>query len=145
LYRLGYADPHQLRPYTQAQWSMPAAGLVQQRLRQILGRQYAVVPAGEGAALTRVQAKPPLVLQVTLEEFTHFFASPDESFALLRLQVTVVENTLAGVKLLAQREVLARQPASTPDAPGGVRALAAATDAGVHELAIWLAQVEATR
>lgn len=29
LYRLGYVDAQQLRPYAQAHWSMPAAGLVQ--------------------------------------------------------------------------------------------------------------------
>jgi cholesterol transport system auxiliary component len=33
LYRLGYADAQQLRPYAQARWSMPPAQLVRQRLR----------------------------------------------------------------------------------------------------------------
>ena len=145
LYRLGYADALQLRPYAQAHWSMPAAALVQQRLRQVLGQQHAVVPAGEGAALTRVQGKLPLVLQVELTEFSHFFVSPQESFGLLRLQATLLENTPAGVKVLAQRQVVSRQPASTPDAPGGVRALATATDAAARELALWLAQMDAAR
>jgi cholesterol transport system auxiliary component len=145
LYRLGYADAQQLRPYAQAHWSMPAAALVQQRLRQMLGQQHAVVPAGEGAAMTRVQGKLPLVLQVELEEFSHFFASPTSSFGLLRLRATLIENTPMGVKVLAQRQVVSRQPASTPDAPGGVRALAAATDAAVHALAVWLAPIEAAR
>jgi cholesterol transport system auxiliary component len=145
LYRLGYADAQQLRPYAQAHWSMPAAGLVRQRLRQVLGQQHRVVSAGEGAALTRVQGKLPLVLQVELEEFSHFFESPTDSFALLRLQATLLENTPAGVKVLAQRQVVSRQPASTPDAPGGVRALATATDAAARELAVWLAQTEVAR
>jgi cholesterol transport system auxiliary component len=145
LYRLGYADTQQLRPYALAHWSMPAAGLVQQRLRQVLGQQHTVVPAGEGAAMTREQGKLPLVLQVELEEFSHFFESPTASFALLRLRATLVENTAAGVKVLAQRQVLSRQPASTPDAPGGVRALGTATDAAARELAVWLAQIESVR
>ena len=145
LYRLGYADAQQLRPYAQAHWSMPAAGLVQQRLRQILGQQHAMVPAGEAAAMTRVQGKLPLVIQVTLEEFSHFFESPTSSFGLLRLRVTVLEHTTGGVKVLAQRQVVSRQPASTPDAPGGVRALTAATDAAARELAVWLAQIDAAR
>ena len=145
LYRLGYADAQQLRPYAQAHWSMPAAGLVQQRLRQILGQQHAVVPAGEGAALTRVQGQLPLVLQVELEEFSHFFESPMVSFALLRLRATLFENTAVGARVLAQRQVLSRHPASTPDASGGVRALGEATDAAARELAVWLAQVEAAR
>jgi len=145
LYRLGYVDAQQLRPYAQAQWSMPAAGLVQQRLRQRLGQQFAIVSAGEGAAMARVQGKPPLVLRVTLLEFTHFFASSQESFGLLRLQVTLLENTLAGIQVLAQREVLSRQPANTLDAPGGVSALAAATDVAAHALAVWLAPIDAAR
>ncbi len=145
LYRLGYADVQQLRPYAQAHWSLPAAGLVQQRMRQVLGLQHAVVPAGEGAAMTRMQGKWPLVLQVELEEFCHFFESPTSSFALLRLRATLVENTAVGARVLGQRQVLSRQPADTPDAPGGVRALGVATDAAVRELAVWLAQIEAAR
>ena len=145
LYRLGYADVQQLRPYAQAHWSMPAAGLVQQRLRQILGQQHAMVPAGEAAAMTRVQGKLPLVIQVALEEFSHFFESPARSFGLLRLRVTVLENTTGGVKVLAQRQMVSRQPASTPDAPGGIRALTVATDAAARELAVWLAQIDAAR
>jgi cholesterol transport system auxiliary component len=78
-------------------------------------------------------------------EFTHFFASPQESFGLLRLQASLLENTPAGVQVLAQREVLSRQPANTLDAPGGVRALAAATDAAAHALAVWLAPINAAR
>ena len=145
LYRLGYADAQQLRPYALAHWSMPAGGLVQQRLRQILGQQYAVLPAGEGATMTRERGKLPLVLQVELDEFSHFFESPTVSFALLRLRATLIENTPVGAKVLAQRQVLSRQPASTPDAPGGVRALGAATDAAARELAAWLAQIESLR
>ena len=145
LYRLGYADAQQLRPYAQAHWSMPAAALVQQRLRQRLSQQYGVVSAGEVAAMARVPGKPPLVLQLALMEFTHFFVSPQESFGLLRLQATLLANTPAGVQVLAQREVVSRQPASTPDAPGGVRALAAATDAAAQALAVWLAPINAAR
>lgn len=145
LYRLGYAEVQQLRPYAQAHWSMPAAALVQQRLRQRLGQQFAIVTAGEGAAMARVQGKQPLVLQLALSEFTHFFTSHQESYGLLRLQATLLEKTPAGVQVLAQREVVSRQPASTPDAPGGVRALAAATDAAAHKLAVWLVSIDAAR
>jgi cholesterol transport system auxiliary component len=95
--------------------------------------------------MTRVQGKLPLVLQVELDEFSHFFESPTVSFALLRLRATLLENTPAGAKVLAQRQVLSRQPASTPDAPGGVRALGAATDAAARELAVWLAKMEVSR
>lgn len=145
LYRLGYVDAQQLRPYAQAHWSMPAAALVQQRLGHILGQQHVVLPAGEGAAMTPVGGKRPLVLKVVLEEFTHFFESPTSSFGLLRLRATLLENAAGGAKVLAQRQLVSRQPASTPDAPGGVRALTAATDVAVQTLAVWLAHIEATR
>jgi cholesterol transport system auxiliary component len=145
LYRLGYVDAQQLRPYAQAQWSMPAAALVQQRLRQILGQQHVVLPAGEGAAMTPVDGKRPLVLKVVLEEFTHFFESPASSFGLLRLRATLLDNTAGGAKVLAQQQLVSRQPASTPDAPGGVRALTASTDVAVQKLAVWLTHLEATR
>jgi cholesterol transport system auxiliary component len=145
LYRLGYVDAQQLRPYAQAHWSMPAAALVQQRLRQILGQQRLVLPAGEGAAMMPADGKRPLVLKVMLEEFTHFFESPTSSFALLRLRATLLENTTGGAKVLAQQPLVSRQPASTPDAPGGVRALTAATDEAVQTLAVWLTHLEAAR
>jgi len=145
LYRLGYADTQQLRPYAQAHWSMPAAGLVQRRLRQVLGQQHTVMAAREGAAMQRAQGKLPLLLQVELEEFSQFFESPTSSFGLLRLRVTVLENTAVGSQVLAQRQVVSRQPASTPDAPGGVRALSAATEAAARELAVWLVQIDAAR
>ena len=47
---------------------------------------------------------------------------------------------------LAQRRFTAQRPAPSPDAPGGVRALTAATDAAVEEIAQWLKQAQpATR
>ena len=49
LYRLGYADDHQLRPYSQARWSAPPPQLIRQRLRQRLGRDRAVLDLGESA------------------------------------------------------------------------------------------------
>ena len=80
----------------------------------------------------------PRVLRVELEEFSHYFESEAASQGLLRLRCTLMENTAAGERLLAQRTVVVRRPAPTPDAPGGVRALAAALDAAGDEIAGWL-------
>ena len=49
-------------------------------------------------------------------------------------------NGSAGEKLVGQRTIVAQQPARTADAPGGVRALTAATDAAIEELEQWLQQ-----
>lgn len=139
-YRLGYADAHQLRPYAQSRWSAPPAQLIRQRLRERLAHERPVLDMAESAALARDAGVMPRVLHVQLEEFSHYFEAPAQSSGLLRLRATLLENTPAGQKLLAQRAVFMRRPAPTPDAPGGVRALAAATDAAAEEIAQWLAQ-----
>jgi len=142
LYRLAYADAQQLRPYSQARWSMPPAQLVRQRLRDTLSRNRAVLNAGEGPALNRGvnQGVLPRVLQLELEEFSHFFETPERSVGLVRLRATLVETTSSGEKLLAQRSITVQRHAPSADAPGGVRALTAATDAAIDEIATWLQQ-----
>lgn len=142
LYRLGYADENQVRPYAQSRWSAPPAQLVRQRLRDHLGRNRVVLNPGEGAALARSGGTAPRVLRVELEEFSQLFDSPTSSNGLVRLRATLLENTPAGEKLLSQRNVSVRRPAPTQDAPGGVRALAAAVDAAADDIAQWLAQVK---
>lgn len=132
LYRLAYADAQQLRAYALARWTMPPAQLVQQRLRERLSQQRAVLNPGEGAAR---------MLQIELEEFSQVFEVPDKSTGLLRLRATVLQATPAGDRLVAQRSVVVQRPAPSADAPGGVRALTAATDAAVAELAQWLQQL----
>lgn len=141
LYRLAYADDHQLRPYAQSRWSAPPPQLVRQRLREQIGRERMVLNPGEGAALARTGGLLPRALRIELEEFSHLFQSPTQSVGLLRLRATLLENTAGGEKLLAQRNVVIQRPAPTADAPGGVRALTAAVDAAADELIQWLAQV----
>ena len=142
LYRLAYADAQELRPYSQARWAMPPAQLVRQRLRETLSRSRVVLNAGEGPALNRSAGQVlPRVLQLELEEFSHFFESPSSSVGLVRLRATLVENTPTGEKLLAQRNLTVQRPAPSPDAAGGVRALTAATDGAIEEIATWLQQV----
>lgn len=162
LYRLAYADAFELRPYAQARWSMAPAQLLHQRLRDGLGLHRTVLDA-DGASVLSAAAQAPLapsaaasadppaavpgapaaprVLRVTLEEFSHLFETPERSVGLLRLRATVLEATPGGERLLAQRSVIVQRPATQASAPGGVRALAAATDAAVAELAQWLAQM----
>ncbi|WP_293605894.1 ABC-type transport auxiliary lipoprotein family protein [Polaromonas sp. UBA4122] len=144
LYRLGYADAQQLRPYAQARWSMPPAQLVRQRLREQLSQRRAVFNARERVALNRSQnAVLPLLLRLELEEFSQLFTTPDASVGLIRLRATLLEITPAGEKLLGQRNVVVQRPATSADAAGGVRALTAATDAAIEELDQWLQQAPA--
>lgn len=144
LYRLAYTDAQQLRPYSQARWSMPPAQLVRQRVREKLGQRRAVFSAGSSVALNRSQnAALPLLLRLDLEEFSHFFTAPNASAGLIRLRATLLEITPAGEKLVGQRNVIVQRPAPSSDAPGGVQALTAATDAAIEELDQWLQQASA--
>ena len=140
LYRLGYANGNELRPYAQARWSAPPPQLVRQRLRRQLGRDRPVLDLTENAALARTGAKV-RILRMGLEEFSQLFDSPAQSAGLLRLRVTLLEESAAGERLLAQRSFTLRRPAPSADAAGGVQALAAATDAAADEIAQWLRTV----
>jgi cholesterol transport system auxiliary component len=130
LYRLAYLDATELRPYAQARWSMPPAQLLRQKLSGAL--------EGQRPVLGGAPSGPGLLLRVELEEFVHLFETPERSAGLVRLRATVLSVDQRGERLLAQRRVVALRPATSQDATGGVRALAAASDAAVLELATWL-------
>jgi cholesterol transport system auxiliary component len=130
LYRLAYSDAQQLRPYAQARWSMPPGQLVQQRLRESLSLTRAVVGPGESDV--------PLALRVELHEFSQLFDTPQTSSGLVRLRATLVDIKGGADRLVAQQVFVVQRPAASADAPGGVRALMAATDAAVEEIAAWL-------
>lgn len=139
LYRLGYANTQQLMPYAGARWTTPPYQLVRQRLREQLGQQRLVFHARENSALNRdANGNLPLMLRVELLEFSHYFNTPQDSFGLVRMQVSAVDMTAGGEKIKAQRMVTAQKAAVTPDAPGGVRALTEATDAAIEEINQWL-------
>jgi cholesterol transport system auxiliary component len=140
LYRLGYEDANELRPYAYARWSAPPGQLLRQRLRDVLGRDRAVLDASAAAALSRNGGAPPPVLRVELEEFSQLFESPAASQGVVRLRCTLLDNTAGGERLVAQRSFAVQRPAPSADAPGGVRALAAATDAAAQDIAAWLQQ-----
>jgi cholesterol transport system auxiliary component len=144
LYRLAYTDAQQLRPYAQVRWSMTPAQLMRQRLREHLGQRHALLNPGDGGAQDASNpAKLPsaLTLRVELEEFSQLFETPDKSVGLLRLRATLVQASTGGEKLLAQHSFVVQRPAPSANAPGGVRALTAATDAAVQEIAQWLETV----
>ncbi len=126
LYRLAYADPHRTAAYANSHWTMTPAALLTERLRAALAANGAVL--GGGAA----QDAP--LLSVDLEQFEQVFDGEGQSHGQLSARVTL---TQAG-KLLAQRTFVARAPASTPNAAGGVHALAAASDDFVAQLIAWL-------
>jgi cholesterol transport system auxiliary component len=140
LYRLAYADDQQLHPYAQARWSMTPAQLIRQRLREHLGQRRALLNPEDGAQ-SGVPSQP-ATLRVELEEFSQLFEAPDKSVGLLRLRATLTRASATGPRLVAQRSVITQRDAPSADAPGGVRAMTAATDAAVLELAQWLQEIQ---
>jgi cholesterol transport system auxiliary component len=142
LYRLGYADAQQLRPYAQARWGMAPAQLLRARLRALLGQRRSV--------LTPLDAVAPgtLTLRVELEEFSQWFETATSSAALVRVRATLGRSGSPGspgnpaipAKPVAQTSFVVQSPSSSADAAGGVRAMAQATDALVQQLDTWLQQ-----
>lgn len=127
VYRLGYADAQQLRPYTLARWSMPPAQLLRLRLRDALSARGPVLGSAEGAPTWR--------LLVELDEFSHWFDAPTQSAAVVRLRATLLRNE----QWAGQSTFNARANATSADAAGGVRAMALAVDDAVQQLAAWSA------
>ncbi|WPB56804.1 ABC-type transport auxiliary lipoprotein family protein [Xylophilus sp. GOD-11R] len=140
-YRLQYTDAQQLRPYAQARWALPPAQLVRLRVREALGQRRPILDADDVLAQRRVEGGLPRILRLQLEEFSQVFESPSRSEGVLRLRATLVDNTVQGENFVGQRVFVVRRPATTPDAPGGVQALAAATDAAAAEIEAWLARL----
>lgn len=135
LYRLAYADRQQLRPYGQARWSMTPAQLLRQRLRQHFSLRRALLNPGD---ISHPGAPSPVLLRIELEEFSQLFEAPDQSVGLLRLRATLTQPSPQGERWLAQHNLLVQRAAPSADAPGGVQALTAATDAALQELDLWL-------
>jgi cholesterol transport system auxiliary component len=134
LYRLMYADAQQLRPYALARWSMPPAQLLRQRLRELLGQRRSVLAAADAVA------PGTLSLRLELEEFSQLFDSTRSSAGLVRVRATLSRSG-SPAKPLGQTSFVVQRPASSADAPGGVQALAQASDALVAQIDQWLQQV----
>lgn len=142
LYRLGYADANELRPYGQSRWSLPPAQLLRQRLRDTLAERRTVLGPEESATMARTKGEVPDTLRIALDEFSHYFDSASGSVGLVRLRATLVRSATGGDRVLGQRTFTVRRPAPSADAPGGVKALIAASDAAVGEVVQWVEQLQ---
>lgn len=123
-YRLLYEDELRMLTYAYARWAAPPAELLEQRLRQQLAERAAARPLGSATVY---------LLHVELEEFVQVFETPSLSFARVTVRVRL---SGAATEDAAFSEQVA---APTPDAAGGVRALAAATGALSSRIIDWTA------
>ncbi len=126
VYRLAYADAQRTAIYRDSRWSAPPAQLLTQRLRGALSSRGAVLEGTDG-----VRAP---TLKVELDEFEQVFDGEAESHGAVTARATLMQDG----KVLGQRTFIARAPSSTPDAAGGARALAMASDALIAQIAAWV-------
>jgi cholesterol transport system auxiliary component len=126
IYRLSYADAQRTAAYASSYWTMPPAQLLTQRLRGAL--------SARGTVLTGSDMVHAPVLKVDLEEFEQDFDGQTQSHGAVTARTTLFFHG----KLIGQHTFVARAPASTQDAAGGARAIAAATDDLVAQITAWL-------
>ncbi|CAB3784235.1 hypothetical protein LMG28688_01829 [Paraburkholderia caffeinitolerans] len=125
LYRLS-GDSQRTGRYADSRWTMSPARLLTLRLRSALGSRATV--------LSGADAVPAPMLKVELTEFEQVFDSSTQSAGVLAARATLMR----GGKVIAQRSFVARAPASTPDAAGGVAALRAASDDFAGQIGTWV-------
>ena len=140
-YRLAYANPLQLKPYSQARWARPAAQLIQQSLLSRLSEGRAVLDGRDGAVQALSTGVTPAMLRLDVEEFSQVFSDTATSQGVLRLRATLTEITPRGEKWLNQGVFTVQRPAPSPDAAGGTQALVAATAEAGQQLDSWLRQL----
>jgi cholesterol transport system auxiliary component len=129
LYRLDYVPPARPRAYGQSQWAAPPNELLSLRLRERISAD------NDGFTIERLpESTAGYRLEVTLEEFTQIFPSPDQSRCIVTLSVLLEQ----GDQMLAQKTFQAERPAPTADAAGAVVGLMHASDADIEDVLIWL-------
>lgn len=131
VYRLNHEDAARQRTYANSRWAAAPASLVGQRLRARLAAGDAgILGASDGA-------RADYALRVELEDFSQVFDSATASRAVVTARASLVN--LSKRTLHAQKSFAIERPAVTPNAEGGVRALAAGADELVEAIAAWTA------
>lgn len=129
LYRLNYNDPLQARTYANSRWSANPLLLVTQRLKSRLAQ------AGVKVLSATDSSNNIPILRIEVDDFSHAFASTTASAGQLVLRASLFNDHT----LRDQRTFTRVTPATSADAAGGARALAASTDAVAADLVTWLA------
>lgn len=129
MYRLLYADAQQSRPYAYNRWNSTPLQLLGQRLKS------RVAQAGVKVLATTDAAASMTLLRIEVDDFSQNFDTATSSSGRITLRASVFR----GHKLVDQRTFDRTSAATSADALGGAKALAAATDAVAADLLAWLA------
>jgi cholesterol transport system auxiliary component len=131
-YRLAYQNAASPQRYAESRWVMSPAALFTAMLKS------RVAQASEGMmvrANTNNSAGDEYNLTIELDEFDQIFERPDRSRVVIALRATL----RGGDGSRIERAFATEQPASTPDAAGGVRALTEASDELIQRIIDWVA------
>jgi cholesterol transport system auxiliary component len=127
-YRMTYADPLQARTYANSRWTANPLQLLTQRFKTRLAQAGARVLSETDASIGI-----PL-LRIDVDEFIQDFGGVSQSTGIVAVRASVFR----GHTLVDQRSFRQAVPATSADAAGGARALAAGTDAIAADIATWL-------
>jgi cholesterol transport system auxiliary component len=130
IYRLDYEAPAHPRAYTQSQWTAPPGEMLTLRLRNRISA------VNDGFTLDHLRENADgYRLEVTLDNFSQIFPSPDESRCVVILSATIVQH---GERVLAQRTFEVERPAPSANAAGAVEGLIDASDSNFDQILTWL-------
>jgi cholesterol transport system auxiliary component len=134
-YRLSYADPLQARTYANSRWTASPLQLLTQRFKTRLAQAGARVLSETDASIGI-----PL-LRIDVDEFVQDFGGVSQSTGIVAVRASVFQ----GHTLVDQRSFRQAVPATSADAAGGARALAASTDAIAADIVTWLSTLTTNR
>lgn len=141
LYRLNYAQDLQLRGYQQSRWSQPVEQLVGLQLRNQLAHSRPVLSDAVNVNLGRLSgAAAPAALYVNLLRFEQVFSTPAASDAVFQAEVTLIEPSVQGDRLLGQKVFDYRVTAEPADAVGAAKAFAQASKQFTVDVDAWVTQ-----
>jgi cholesterol transport system auxiliary component len=134
-YRLSYADALQARSYANSRWTANPLQMMTQRLKTRIAQSGAKV-------LSETDASNGIpILRIDVDEFVHNFRGAAQSEGQVALRASVFK----GHVLVDQRSFARTTAASSADAAGGARALAASTDAIAADIVAWLGTLNLAR
>ncbi|WAW08978.1 PqiC family protein [Oxalobacter vibrioformis] len=129
-YRLAHVNDQQTRFYTLSRWNESPPKQFRDRLKS------RIVSAGGEIGGARAPRAGQLRLIVNIEDFSQYFTDDSHSEGRIALRVSVLGKD----GLVAQKSFLHAVAASTPDAPGGTKALSVATDEVIAEILLWIVE-----
>ncbi len=127
-YRLAQVNEQQTRFYTRTLWNMPPAKLFREYLKSH------IVSSGGEIGGKKISTANTIQLFIYIEDFSQYFYTDENSEGRIALRASILNQD--GV--LTQKSFYKAIKAPTPDAAGGVQALATGTNEVIIEILHWI-------